>query len=110
MGTPEGGLAAWPASHGAARSVTLGAGSPRVEFTGFPRILLLDYLQHRWRLLPTRLPPGFALLTRKGYAAFFMRASDPQLSVIARPHLHSSQTLSRSMAFQVAPVTDPADR
>src|SRR6202022_4087554 len=52
--------------------------------TRFPRILLLDYLQHRWRLLPTRLPPGFALLTRKGYAAFFMRASDPQLSVIAR--------------------------
>ncbi len=41
--------------------------------TGFPCILLLDYLQHRWRLLPTRLPPGFALLTRKGTPPFSCR-------------------------------------
>jgi hypothetical protein len=34
--------------------------------TGFPCILFLDYLHYRWHLLPTRLPPGFALLTRKG--------------------------------------------
>jgi len=38
--------------------------------TRFPRILLIDYLQHRWRLLPTRLPPRFGLLTRKGTPPF----------------------------------------
>ena len=39
--------------------------------TRFPRILLLlDYFRYRWRLLPIRLPPGFALLTRKGTPPF----------------------------------------
>jgi hypothetical protein len=28
------------------------------------------YLQHRWRLLPPRLPPGFAWSTRKGTPPF----------------------------------------
>jgi hypothetical protein len=32
--------------------------------------------------LPTRLPPGGCVAHAEGYAAFFMRASHPQLSVI----------------------------
>src|SRR5258708_35940400 len=54
--------------------------------TGFPRSLLLDYLQHRWRPPSTRLPPGFALLTQKGTPPFACRL-DPQLLVIALARL-----------------------
>jgi hypothetical protein len=39
--------------------------------TRFPLIPLLDYLQHRWRLLSTRLPPGRCVCsTRKGTPPF----------------------------------------
>jgi len=51
--------------------------------TGFPRSLLLDYRQHRWRPPSTRLPPGFAWLTQKDTPPFSCRL-DPQLLVIAR--------------------------
>src|ERR1700693_3631488 len=41
--------------------------------SGFPFILFLDYLQHRWRPPSTRLPPGFAWSTRKGTPPFSCR-------------------------------------
>ena len=64
--------------------------------TRFPIILLLDYLQHRWRPPSTRLPPGFRVAHAEGYAAFFMRASNPQLSVIARVLIHFVLSLRQS--------------
>src|ERR1700687_1376838 len=53
--------------------------------TGFPCILLLDYLQHRWRLLPTRLPPGFALHTRKVTPPFSCRHRSTTFGNSSRP-------------------------
>src|SRR5689334_9793754 len=40
----------------------------RMLLTRFPSILLLDYLQHRWRLPSARLPPGSCVAHAEGYA------------------------------------------
>ena len=73
---------------------------PAANSLRFPRSLLLDYLQHWWRvLLPTRLPPGFALLTRKGTPPFFI-PSDPQCSVITLGPVDSSATPSATKTYE----------
>jgi len=43
--------------------------------TGFPCILLLDYLQHRWRPPSNPAPTGVRVAHAEGYAAFFMTSS-----------------------------------
>src|ERR1700747_3087561 len=72
--------------------------------TRFPSIPLLDYFQHRWRLPSNPAPTGrLHLVHAEGYAAFFMCASDPQLSVITQISASSAVRGFKNCLFSACP-------